>query len=66
MNTIITVKHNILKKDNDGYWYSIPENMVDSFIQLSESVQNAQFMSDAWYAADDEFSREFNSYRKGD
>jgi hypothetical protein len=65
MTTAIATK-NILKKDCDGHWYSIPENQVDHFIQLVESIQNSEFMSDEWYNANDELSDQFGLCMKGD
>jgi hypothetical protein len=64
MNTALATRPNVLKKDNDGHWYSIPENMVDSFIQMVEAIQNAEFMSDEWYEATDELNDQFGSYMK--
>lgn len=64
MPTIITQRHNILKKDLDGVWYSIPENLSNSFICALEDIQNAEFMSDEWFRASDEFNTVFESYAK--
>ena len=66
MTTIIQQRHNILKKDLDGHWYSIPEYLVNSFVQSVESIQNAEFMTDEWYEANDDFNNQFASYMKGE
>ncbi len=55
---------NILKKDNDDNWYSIPQNMEDEFIRLNEAIQNADFMSDEWWEASTEFDSTFEPYTR--
>ena len=65
MTTAIAEK-NVFKKDADGHWYSLPTNMVDSFVQAVESVMNAEFMSDEWYNANDDLNDRFGSYMRGD
>lgn len=52
MPTAIAEK-NVLKKDADGHWYSIPSNEVDSFVEAVEAVMLAEFMSIEWYDAND-------------
>lgn len=59
-------ERNILRKDCDGHRYSIPENKLSHFTQLVEAIENAEFMSDEWYDANDDLCEEFGSYMKGD
>ena len=54
---------NILKKDAEGYWYSLPPNQVDSFVYAVEETVNAEFMSSEWYSAWEEVNNNFGSYR---
>jgi len=61
---ITLAKRNILRKDCNGFWYSIPEEMVDQFIQLSETVENSETISDEWHSAQDEFDNVFGSFLK--
>jgi hypothetical protein len=62
--TLIDRPKNILKKDWDGHWYSIPEKMLDHFIQLVETVENSEIFSNEWYDAIDDLENEFGEYRK--
>jgi hypothetical protein len=66
MTTQLATRPNILKKDADGQWYSLPEVEVDSFIHASEAVELADFMSSDWHSAKDELSHRFGSYRRDD
>ena len=63
--TTALAERNILRKDCDGYVYSIPEKMVDHFTQLSEAIENSEFMSDEWYKANDELNEQYGSCMKG-
>lgn len=65
MTTAIAEK-NVLKKDADGHWYSIPANEADSFVQAVEAVMLAEFMSDDWYDANDDLNDRFGIYMRGD
>lgn len=62
MTTQLATRPNILKKDADGQWYSLPEVEVDSFIHASEAVELADFMSADWNSAKDELSRRFGEF----
>ena len=64
--TTALAQHNILKKDSDGRWYSIPAAEEDSFIQAVEAIMLADFMSPEWYAADDDLTNRFGSYLRED
>ena len=66
MNTTFATRQNVLKKDANGHWYSIPENEVNAFIQASEAIELSEFMSDEWYDANDELSNCFGCYMRGD
>lgn len=57
---------NILKKDADGNWYSLPANEVDAFVQVVETEMLAEFMSDEWYDARHELGYRFGSYMRGE
>jgi len=56
----------VFKKDCNGNWYSIPENKVDHFIQLVETIENSEFMSDEWFDANAELNEEFGSFVRVD
>lgn len=62
MTTALAEK-NILKRDNDDRWYSIPPNMVDSFIQAVEEISLAEWGSDEWGEACDDLDNRFGEYR---
>ena len=64
--TTDTTERNILKKDNDGHWYSLPPKEVDAFVQAVEAVLNADFMSDEWYEANDDLNDRFGQYVRSD
>jgi len=65
--TTQTVDHpKVLKKDTDGHWYAIPENMVASFVQAVEAIELAEWLSDEWYDATDYLNDTFGEYMKGD
>ena len=66
MTTQLATRPNILKKDADGQWYSIPPAMADSFVQAVEAVMLAEFMSDEWYEATDDLNDRYGSYMRGD
>lgn len=67
MTTAIAEKStNVLKKDADGHWYSIPANEVDGFVQAVEAVMLAEFMSDEWYEATDDLNDRYGCYMRGD
>lgn len=64
MNTALANRTNLLKKDSDGRWYSIPEAEVDAFIAAAEAVENAEFMSNEWFEAVSDLDIRYGSYRK--
>ena len=65
MNTLLAERpKNVLKKDYDDRWYSLPPNMVDSFIQAVEAISHAEWGSDEWMAAGDALDADFGEYRK--
>ncbi len=55
---------NILKKDNDGRWYSIAPGMVDTFININEILQNEEMFSPAWNQATDDLNDMFGDCLK--
>lgn len=54
---------NILKKDQNGDRYCIPERMKNEFIRLDEDVQNTESGSKDWFAAQSEFDSVFLQYQ---
>lgn len=66
MNTALASRPNVLKKDSDGRWYSIPVAEEDAFVQAAEAVELADFMSAEWHDAQDDLNNRFGSYRKDD
>lgn len=67
MTTAIAKKSiNVIKKDSDNHWYSIPAGEVDAFVQAVEAVVLAEFMSDNWYEAHDDLNNRFGCYMRGD
>lgn len=55
---------NLLKKDNDGRWYSIPPHMVDTFTQIVEAAQNSDMFSHEWNQATDDLNDLFGDCLK--
>lgn len=67
MTTAYAIKSkNILKRDYDDRWYSMPPNMVDSFIQAVEAISLAEWGSREWEEAGDDLDNRFGEYRLGD
>lgn len=67
MTTAYAIKsRNTLKKDYEDRWYSMPPNMVDSFIQTLEAISLAEWGSSEWSAACDELDNSFGEYRLRD
>jgi hypothetical protein len=65
MTTALATKpKNILKRDYDDRWYSLPANMVDPFIQAVEAISLAEWGSREWYEAGDDLDNRFGEYRK--
>lgn len=63
MNTVIE-KQNLLVKDLDGRWYSIPSQREEEFKALKEAIILADWCSGEWYDANDEFNNIFGQYLK--
>lgn len=55
---------NIIRKDVDDTFYSIPENMLDTFVELQEDITEADIGSDDWFDAKVEFRDLFGDYVK--
>jgi hypothetical protein len=65
MNTLLAERpKNILKKDYDDRWYSLPPKMVDSFIQAVEAISLAVWGSEEWWRAGADLDDRFGEYRK--
>jgi hypothetical protein len=56
---------NFNRKDDDGHKYLIPKEMLAEFNSLLEKIQNSPFMSEAKWAAEDEFNGRFYEYMVG-
>jgi hypothetical protein len=61
MTTDIQLR-NVLKKDQNGDTYSVPENMLNEFTRLNENIQNTATLSDEWFEAQEEFDSIFLTY----
>lgn len=66
MNTALATRPNLLKKDADGRWYSIPVAEEDAFVHAAEAVELADFMSIEWHETQDDLNNRFGSYRRDD
>lgn len=55
---------NIIRKSCYGTEYSIPENMLQTFAQLDEKMENAEWNSDEEQDAIDDFRSHFGDYEK--
>lgn len=64
--TTETIEKNILKRDADGHWYSLPPALSESFGSAVEAILNAEFLSEEWYDANDSLNDQFGKYMKGD
>jgi len=64
MNTTLATRPNILRKDADGRWYSIPAGEEDAFVNAAEAVELADFMSHEWHEAQDDLNNRFGAYRR--
>lgn len=60
------IERNILVKDGDGNWYTIPPSLEQEFTRLKEECISADFGSDEWYAATSEMSDTFGVHAKAD
>lgn len=65
MNTTL-VERNLLLKDLDGHWYSIPAKLEDEFKSMREAIILADWGSEDWYQANDDFGDTFTQYMKGE
>jgi hypothetical protein len=59
-----TTIQRIIKRDCNGYNYSVPEDQCNEFDRLNEAIENAEFMSDEQQSAADEFLNQFDVYLK--
>jgi len=67
MTTAIAEKtSDVLKKDADGNWYSLPASEVDEFVQAVEAVMLADFGSPEWFNANDDLRARYGSLMRGD
>lgn len=66
MNTAVATRPNVLKKDINNNWYSLPEGMVDTFVQINETIQNADMFSHEWNQAIDDLNEMFGDSRVED
>ena len=64
MNTQTLERANVLKKDMDGNWYSLPWYLEDDFIRTTEGIQNAEYLSPEWFEGHAELSTLFGVYLK--
>ncbi|MCX7595654.1 MAG: hypothetical protein N2235_18230 [Fischerella sp.] len=55
---------NILVKDLNGYWYSIPSSLEEDFKIMREAIELAEWGSDEWFQRCDDFSAQFGSFIK--
>lgn len=65
MNTAIA-ERNLLVKDLDGHWYSIPSTVEEDFKIMKEAIILAEWGSDDWYEANDDFNDAFSKYMKAE
>lgn len=62
--TLIDRPKMIIRRDDDGYTYSIPEPEVQSFIYAVEAIINSEYDSIEKSDAYDAFILEFGKYKK--
>lgn len=55
---------NILRKDPDGNWYSIPEHLDKTFIAMKEELMTFDWGSKEWDNVNDDFADIFGQYLK--
>ncbi len=65
MSTTLT-ERNLLVKDLDGHWYSIPASIEENFKIMKEAIILAEWGSNEWYTANDDFNDAFGQYMKGE
>jgi hypothetical protein len=56
------MKFGILRYDDDGHIYLIPEELVDRFDISLDNINSSEFMSDKWYDFVNRFSDKFSQY----
>lgn len=56
------MKFGILRYDDDGHTYLIPEELVDRFDIALDNVNSSEFLSDKWYDFVNRFSDQFGQY----
>lgn len=64
--TTSTIERNLLKRDGDGNWYSLPPDLAEVFDQAVEDIQLAEFLSEEWHEANDNLLNQFGKYMKGE
>jgi hypothetical protein len=57
-------ERNILVKDADGVWYSIPPDLEREFIRIKEDTINYEFGSSDWHDSVQEMRDSFESFIK--
>lgn len=58
-------KLGVLRNDDDGHWYLIPEELAHEFDSTEETIYNADEYSEYWTSAIEHFETEFGKYRLG-
>lgn len=56
------MKFGILREDDDGHTYLVPEELVDRFDIALDNVNSSPMLSDKWYDFVDRFSKQFSEY----
>lgn len=62
--TIATTEKNILVKDLEGTWYSIPPSMKSDFEEMKEVIIDAPSLSSEWFDAVSNFNETFGQFVK--
>lgn len=56
-------KLGVLRNDDDGHWYLIPEDLAHEFDSTEETIYMADAYSEYWNSAIEHFEKEFGRYR---
>lgn len=56
---------NLLKRDSDGNWYSIPESIVKGFNESLEETLLHDSLSSEWFEAVQELNNNYGMYLIG-
>jgi hypothetical protein len=62
--TTATVERNLIVRDADGEWYSIPPNMEKEFISLREEMFELDTSSEEYFDARSRLEEAFGTYVK--